>query len=265
VSAGTVTAATINTAGKCGSRPNPSQSVSGGSGSGLTLSVTYAGSTAVNNTVGYGVHHGTVSGAAFNLSGVGAGNWIEGWGDNGTVSQDAQSSTASGFRNLRDANGHYVNSQTSLVSGLGIGTTVPGAPLDFAGTTGADKAHWGLSTTGLGLASGGGVVLWGSSADSINGALIFKRDSRTNVTDMGITAAGLIGIGGVTASQPALKNTAGTLKIRKADDSAYAPVQGKLTTDANYAAGAATATGYLTLYDATGTAYKVNACLASSC
>jgi len=181
------------------------------------------------------------------------------------VSQDAESSTSSGFRNLRDVNGHYVNSQTPLVSGLGIGTAAPGAPLGFAGTTGADKAHWGLPTTGLGLAGGGGVVLWGASADTTNGALIFKRDSRTNPTDMAITAAGLVAIGGVTASQPALKNTSGTLKIRKADDSAYAPVQGKLTTDTNYAAGATTATGYLTLYDATGTAYKVNACLASSC
>jgi hypothetical protein len=265
VSAGTVTAATIANAGKCGSPPSAAQSVSGGSGTGLTLNVTYAGSTAVNNRVGYGVHHGTPSGSAFALFGVGAGNWIEGWGDNGTVSQDAQSSTSSGFRNLRDANGHYVNSQTPLVSGLGIGTTVPGAPLDFAGTTGADKAHWGLSTAGVGLAAGGGAVFWGSSADTTNGALIFKRDSRTNATDMAITATGLIGIGGVAASQPALKSTAGTLKIRKADDSAYAPVQGKLTTDANYSAGATTATGYLTLYDATGTAYKVNACLASSC
>jgi hypothetical protein len=38
-----------------------------------------------------------------------------------------------------------------------------------------------------------------------------------------------------------------------------------LTTDTNFAAGAPTATGYLTLYDGAGTAYKVPACLASSC
>lgn len=264
VSGGNVTAATVNNPGRCNTRPSNPVSVTGGSGSGLTLTVTYTGSEAVNNTVLWGAHHGTVSGNAFRLLGVGVGNWIEGWGDNGTITQDSPSSTQSGFRNLRDANGHYLNSQTSLVSGLGIGTTAPGAPLAFAGTTGADKVHWGSPTAGIGLASGGAAVIWGPSADS-NGALIFKRDSRTNPTDLAITPGGLIGIGGVTSSQPALKNTAGTLKIRKADDSAYAPVQGKLTTDTNYAAGATTATGYLTLYDATGTAYKVNACLASAC
>lgn len=41
------------------------------------------------------------------------------------------------------------------------------------------------------------------------------------------------------------------------DDSAFALIQGKHQTDTNYTAGAPTATGYLTLYDAAGTAYKV--------
>jgi hypothetical protein len=36
-------------------------------------------------------------------------------------------------------------------------------------------------------------------------------------------------------------------------------VQGKLTTDTAYTAGAPTATGYLVVYDSAGTAYKIPA------
>ena len=45
----------------------------------------------------------------------------------------------------------------------------------------------------------------------------------------------------------------------KTTDNTFSFVQGKLTTDTNYTAGAPTATGYLVLYDAAGTAYKVPA------
>jgi hypothetical protein len=70
---------------------------------------------------------------------------------------------------------------------------------------------------------------------------------------------GLLMFGGTTSSFPALKHSARTLQARLADDSAFAPLQGKLTTDTAYTAGPTTATGYITIYDSTGTAYKVNA------
>ena len=66
--------------------------------------------------------------------------------------------------------------------------------------------------------------------------------------------------GGTTSSFPALKRSSTTLQARLADDSAYAPIQGKLTTDTAYTAGSAgAATGYIVIYDSTGTAYKVEA------
>lgn len=68
---------------------------------------------------------------------------------------------------------------------------------------------------------------------------------------------GLMIFGTATSSFPALKRSSTTLQARLADDSAFASVQGKLTTDTNYTAGTFTATGYLTLYDAAGTAYRV--------
>lgn len=46
-----------------------------------------------------------------------------------------------------------------------------------------------------------------------------------------------------------------------ADDSDFTNIQGKITTETNYTAGAIVPTGYLTLYDATGTAYKIPAVL----
>jgi hypothetical protein len=73
-----------------------------------------------------------------------------------------------------------------------------------------------------------------------------------------ITPAGLLTFGGVTSSFPALKQSTTTLQARLADDSAFTNIQGKLTTDNAYTANALlTVSGYVTIYDSTGTAYKV--------
>lgn len=62
---------------------------------------------------------------------------------------------------------------------------------------------------------------------------------------------------GTTSSFPAIKRSTTSLQVRLADDSAFTNIQGKLTTDTAYTAGAVVATGYLTLFDSTGTAYRV--------
>jgi len=66
-----------------------------------------------------------------------------------------------------------------------------------------------------------------------------------------------IQFGGTTTSFPALKRSTTFLQARLADDSAFTNIQGKLTTDTAYTAGALVATGYITIYDSTGTAYRV--------
>jgi hypothetical protein len=63
--------------------------------------------------------------------------------------------------------------------------------------------------------------------------------------------------GGTTNLFPAIKRSSTTLQARLADDSAFAPIQGKLTTDTAFDATVVTPTGFITLYDSTGTAYKV--------
>ena len=63
--------------------------------------------------------------------------------------------------------------------------------------------------------------------------------------------------GGLNSAFPAIKPFSTTIQVRLADDSAFAPIQGKLTTHTAYSVGAPTATGYLTIYDSNGNAYKV--------
>ena len=87
----------------------------------------------------------------------------------------------------------------------------------------------------------------------------FKVASASNTQTEVLRLAGnrMVQFGGITASFPALKPSSAVLQARLADDSAFAKLQGKLMTDAAYTSGTVTPTGYLTLYDSTGTAYRV--------
>jgi hypothetical protein len=69
--------------------------------------------------------------------------------------------------------------------------------------------------------------------------------------------ANMLTVGGLTAAFPALKRAATTLQVRLADDSDFAPVQGKLTTESNATVESITPDSTLILYDAAGVAYKV--------
>ncbi len=84
---------------------------------------------------------------------------------------------------------------------------------------------------------------------STDGTIVFYNQAETGFERMMF--------GGTTSSFPALKRSTTSLQARLADDSGFTNIQGKLTTDTNYTSGAPTADGYLVLYDATGTAYKV--------
>lgn len=69
---------------------------------------------------------------------------------------------------------------------------------------------------------------------------------------------GRLMFGGTTSSFPALKRSTTILQARLADDSGFASFQGKLTTDTAYVATPQVSTGYIVIYDSTGTAYKVS-------
>jgi hypothetical protein len=93
---------------------------------------------------------------------------------------------------------------------------------------------------------GGNTVYVGSPSDGV-----------LRITNNALNGFNRLQFGGETASFPALKRSSTTLQARLADDSAFAPIQGKLTTDTAFTSGAITDTGYIVLYDSTGTAYKV--------
>jgi hypothetical protein len=103
-----------------------------------------------------------------------------------------------------------------------------------------------------GGAIGGSSDLWMLRSGS--GIIRFATGSSTSTAGFN-----RLQFGGTTSSFPALKRDTTTLQVRLADDSAFTAIQGKLTTETAYTAGAPTATGYLVLYDSAGTAYKVPA------
>ena len=128
--------------------------------------------------------------------------------------------------------------------------------LTFASNVYTPNSIFSLNDITLGryLSFGPGVLTGGSTVTMYsNTSGVLQLSSGTGI------GAGFdrLQFGGSTPSFPALKRSTTVLQARLADDSAFAPVQGKLTTDTAYTAGAIVATGYLTLYDSTGTAYRV--------
>ncbi len=97
----------------------------------------------------------------------------------------------------------------------------------------------------------------------ISGRFSLGSPANASITMTGIgsqnTNFDLLRFGGVSSSYPALKRDTTTLQARLADDSDFTAIQGKLTTETAYTAGAPSTTGYLVLYDSNGTAYKVPA------
>jgi hypothetical protein len=108
--------------------------------------------------------------------------------------------------------------------------------------------------------SGGGDAFFGST-------LIWNWNSRTRfsspadgqflIQNSAGTDFSLFQFGGTTSSFPALKRSSTVLQARLADDTDFAPLQGRLRIHQNAVSETITATHTLTLFDAAGTAYKV--------
>ena len=135
--------------------------------------------------------------------------------------------------------------QNALIDALTIksGETLIGA----GGSPLITLGHSSASTSAR-IGFYGGVQLMNSTLGGV---------SALRVTNSGTTDVGGIQFGGTTSSFPAIKRSTTFLQARLADDSAFTNIQGKLTTETAYTAGAVVVTGYLTLYDSTGTAYRV--------
>jgi len=121
-------------------------------------------------------------------------------------------------------------------------------------------------TTRLSINTGGSVIvgaaLYGASGSTYigwtNNALMTSPSVGViRLNNFAETDFNRLQFGGTTSSFPSIKRSTTSLQARLADDSAFTNIQGKLTTDTAYTAGAPTATGYIVLFDSAGTAYKV--------
>ena len=140
------------------------------------------------------------------------------------------------------------------------------APSAANAVIGTNKAGTGtargleLQTDGvtrMTIGTGGDVNLSNSLVFGGLGQFRFLSSGVAFLTNSAQTDFGRLCLGGNTASAPALKRSTTYLQARLADDSAFTHIQGKLTTDTAYTGTVVAATGYITIYDSTGTAYRV--------
>jgi len=174
----------------------------------------------------------------------------------GSLSTKAEIRTStSGFEwNVMDA-----NTTTTQINGA--------LNISDPGNNGGQPGSMGYaSITLFGSQSGDVVAGWGIFGGYPNPGDFSIRERTINtyltihktVGDV-IIWLGRLMFAGTTSRFPALKRSGTTLQAGLADDSAFASIQGKLTTETAFVAGTVTATGHLTFYDSTGTAYRVNA------
>lgn len=157
---------------------------------------------------------------------------------------------ANGYRWSMSGSGHFL---AETDNSFDIGASGANRPRDLFIA--------GDATIGNNILVAGAVQAGQAQNFQWNGRSRLSSPANGNIRLTNATAAdfGLLMFGGTTSSFPALKRSTTELHARLADDSAFAAIKGKLTTDTDYTAGDPVTTGYLTLYDAAGVAYKVPA------
>jgi hypothetical protein len=173
------------------------------------------------------------------------------------------------YNTYTDASNHERGFMRWTSNVLQIGTEKDGTgsarALEFQtnGVTRVTISTAGTLTTTASIVAGNNVGAAGTGNFSLAGRLLIRSTANASAYFSGVGSQDsnfdLLGFGGTTSSFPALKRDTTTLQVKLADDSAFTAIQGKLTTETAYTAGAPTATGYLVLYDSAGTAYKVPA------
>ena len=132
------------------------------------------------------------------------------------------------------------------------------ATQDFTITAGASNLatfNGGITASADIRLGNTGTLFWGTTGSQIYGG----TNGNLQLTNQAGSDFGRLQFGGTTSSFPALKRSTTSLQAKLADDSAFTAIQGKLTTDTAYTAGDPTTTGYLVVYDSTGTAYEIPA------
>jgi hypothetical protein len=183
---------------------------------------------------------------------------------------------------LRDAAGTLAQRNGTTAQAFRVANSVGASPLvDY------DRGVFDFKTTTNTLRIGtenGGTYTTARPIDFVTGGVVRVSISAGGAlsviaaisSNSSITAGGTLSVGG---SSVVLKDagslvlqflnsgqtagvvldaaTDGVAKFRLRGNAAFATIQGKLTTDTAYTATIVAATGYITLYDSTGTAYRV--------
>ena len=136
--------------------------------------------------------------------------------------------------------------------------------LNIYSSNGPLAFHTATVTNALSIAQSGAITYTGSvlSASGSSGALGAAGVERTYINQNGSRIfgfdSGLFLLGAAySGANPALKRNGTEIQARLADDLAFTFIQGKLKTDTAYTGTVVAATGYITIYDSTGTAYRV--------
>lgn len=183
--------------------------------------------------------NGAVSATSFGK--MGGTGLVQGMAFSGTTTV-VNAGTAGGVVNLQDNSGAlYLSLSTATGAVFNGGITANGLVTMSQGRF--------PSSSGVTLDSSGRGVLRNPS----NGLFVLSNWTETDLT-------GLV-LGPNSATGIRLAKSSTTLQVKLGDSSAFTNIQGKLTTDTAYTAGDPTTTGYIILYDSTGTAYRVPAVL----
>ena len=163
-----------------------------------------------------------------------------------------------------NASGSYINFNIGTIVKFAVASTSNLSYQDFKfnshnshdiGASGANSPrniYVGTSVNAAGIIIANNQVYRDSSS-----VIAFPSNGVIRLSNYLATDFSLLQLGGGTNLFPAIKRSSTTVQARLADDSAFAPIQGKLTTDTAYTATVVAATGYITIYDSTGAAYRV--------
>lgn len=123
------------------------------------------------------------------------------------------------------------------------------------GSSGVIQITNGLVAVGPALSIGYGS---GPNGPAVSDVVLYAASSGVlRLSNSASTDFARLCLGGLTASFPAIKRSGATVQARLADDTGFTFVQGKLQTDAPAVIETLVLVRSITLYDSTGTAYKV--------
>ena len=161
----------------------------------------------------------------------------------------------SGLLNYRRIRTTMSTGGAATIAAEGLGTGVSGNTLAFS-QNGAAVLSLGDATSSFNGAlqiNGASSLIWSSRAriySPLDAQFLFANNTLTD-------ADFFLKLGVNTSAAAGIKRVGTALQVRLNDDSAFATIQGKLRTDNAYVAGAVVGTGYVTITDSTGTAYRV--------